>query len=130
MSASRPPEEIAAKASAAPTPGARDREMPAHEPALREGPAQARPSTRAEQPPAELALLADVSIQLLAAPRPETLLRELLARLAQLLRLDFALNYLLDDVLEDARLRLNASVGVDEDTRVLLEFVRNGEGIC
>ena len=112
MSASHPPEEIA------------------------------RPSRRAEQPPAELALLADVSIRLLTAPRPEKLVPDLLARLVGLLRLNLALNYLREDDVEDlaeddgagspsrARLRLNASVGVDEDTRVLLEVLEIGETVC
>src|SRR5690242_19170801 len=97
MSASHPPEDSAPHSSAAPKPSAADREVPAHEPALREGPSRARPGTSAAQPAAELALLADVSIRLLSAPQPETLVPDLLARLAALLRLDLALNYLLED---------------------------------
>ncbi|HEX5073227.1 MAG TPA: ATP-binding protein [Gemmatimonadaceae bacterium] len=140
MAARRPPEEITPTASGAREPSAADREVPAHQP-LREGPTRARPGTSAEQPAAELALLADVSIRLLSAPRPETLAPGLLARLAELLRLDLALNYLLvddaDDVPEDdasasdssSRMRLNAGVGVDEDTRALLEVPGIGEAI-
>jgi len=116
--------------------------VPARERALREGLTRARPGTTAAQPAAELALLADVSIRLLTAPRPERLVPDLLPRLAELLRLDLALNYLLDDDVEDVpadgwsasparpRLRLNAWVGVDEDTRALLEVGGVGEAVC
>src|SRR5215204_2353442 len=160
MSASRLPEEITPKSSAAPKASAADREVPAHEPPPREGPPRARPGTPAEQPAAELALLADFSIRLLTAPRPEVLVPDLLTRLAGLLRLDLALNYLVEDDVHDApeddatvslalgaganpgstsdpagtraraRLRLNASVGADEDTRALLEVLGIGEAVC
>ena len=158
MSASRPPEEIAPKSTAAAKASAADREVPVHEPPRREGPPGARPGTPAEQPAAELALLADSFIRLLTAPRPEVLVPDLLTRLAGLLRLDLALNYLVEDDVLDApeddatvslapgaganpgstsdlvgaraRLRLNASVGADEDTRALLEVLGIGEAVC
>jgi signal transduction histidine kinase len=160
MSASRLPEEITPKSSASPKASAADREVPAHEPPPREGPPRAKPGAPAEQPAAELALLGDFSIRLLTAPRPEVLVQDLLTRLAGLLRLDLALNYLVEDDVHDApeddttvslapsaganpgstsdpagararaRLRLNASVGADEDTRALLEVLGIGEAIC
>ena len=157
-SASRPPEEIAPKSSAAPRPSSADREVPAHEPLPRERPPRARPGVPAEQPAAELALLADFSIRLLTAPRPEALVPDLLARLAGLLRLDVAFNYLLEDDLEHipendalgslaggaganarstgdaakarARLRLKGIVGVEENTQALLEVPGIGEAVC
>src|SRR3954466_6918055 len=101
MSAHRPPEEITPKSSVTQRPSAADREVPARERALGEGRTRARPGTSAAQPAAELALLADVSIRLLTAPRPEKLVPDVLPRLAELLRLDLALNYLLDDDVED-----------------------------
>jgi signal transduction histidine kinase len=155
MPASHSPEEIAPQSSAAPNASASDREVPAHE-LVRERSLGTRPGTSAAQPTVELALLADVSIRLLSAPRPDTLVPDLLTRLAGLLRLDLALSYLFEDDIEDppapdalgslaprtdanprstgdaagTRLRLNASIGVDEDTRALLEVLGVGEAVC
>ena len=147
MSASHPSEDPAPKPSAA------DREVP-HAASAREGSRQR--SDAPAQPTAELALLADVSIRLLTARQPEALVTDLLARLARLLQLDLAFNYLVEDDVQDApkegesastppettanqlstsnvvraRLRLNASIGVDEDTQALLEVMTIGEAVC
>ena len=75
-----------------------------------------------------LALLSAASERLLAQSSAEALVSELLARLATVLGLEFYFNFLVTE--DGARLRLNASAGIDEDARALLEFLDQGEGVC
>ena len=75
-----------------------------------------------------LALLSATSEQLLTRPSAETQVAELLARLATVLGLEFYFNFLVTD--DGTRLRLNASAGIDEDARALLEFLDYGEAVC
>ena len=75
-----------------------------------------------------LALLSATSERLLMQSSAETLVSELLARLATVLGLEFYFNFLVTD--DGTRLRLNASAGIDEDARALLEFLDFGEAVC
>ena len=120
MPASRPPE------STDHNPGAADREVTRRE---------ALPGDKAdlsrEHLTAELAVLADVSIGLLTAAQPEALVSDLLVRLAGLLRLDMALNHLVENEADDGggHLRLNASFGVDDSSQEIPKVVSVAEAV-
>ncbi len=75
-----------------------------------------------------LALLSVASERLLTQSSAEPLVSELLARLSTVLGLEFYFNFLVTE--DGTHLRLNASAGIDEDARALLEFLDHGEGVC
>ncbi|MEW6497785.1 MAG: ATP-binding protein, partial [Cyanobacteriota bacterium] len=67
-------------------------------------------------------------MQLLMYPQPEELIPNRLKQFASLLGLEFYFNYLVTD--DGSSLRLNASVGIDENTCEQIQSPDFGEAVC
>src|SRR5690606_14971010 len=75
-----------------------------------------------------VALLAEVTAELLASHEPQTVTQWLCRRLMEHLNCDLYINYLLD--VGTGRMRLNVSHGVPADFMKRIEWLDQGMGVC